>query len=381
MYIQRKPEPLGTEFKCVVDGFSGVMLWMEVQEGKERMRQKEFSSLGGTAACTLRGVKATRDFKNLPVDECSVEEPIRCFYGDSWFGSVKAISNIAKAGHHAVMMIKTSHSRTPKKWLERTMSDMPGGTWIVMEGQDEKENVPLICIGYKYNKKKTLVFLTTRGAGSTTKGEPYEARFPDKYGNLCVRHIARPQVISLYFKYSNVVDIHNQSRQADLSLEKKWVTEDCYFRIYTTILGIIVTDTWKLFKDKHHKGFCKVSISEFSDILAKELLDQAKEATLPVTNISGTETTDTESQVSQLTTQASTIKGGIHTRDFLKGGKQVRCIWCSRVNLVEKKTTLKCLECGKGFCRNHCWSHHVAHGGVPAAPKYGTKKRKRVFDE
>ena len=111
------------------------------------------------------------------------------------------------------------------------------------------------------------------------------------------------------------------------------MTENCYFRICTTILGIIVTDTWKLFKDKHHKGFRKVSISEFADILAKELLDQAKQPTLPV----GIETTDTESQVLQLTTQASTIKGKIHTRDFLTKGKQVRCIWCSRVNLVEKK--------------------------------------------
>ena len=47
-----------------MDGFSGIMLWMEVLEGKERMRMKEFSNLGGTAACTIRGVKATREFKN-----------------------------------------------------------------------------------------------------------------------------------------------------------------------------------------------------------------------------------------------------------------------------------------------------------------------------
>ena len=50
-------------------------------------------------------------------------------------------------------MIKPSHSRTPKKWLDNTMSDMPGGTWIIMEDIDEKEDLPLICIGYKYNKK------------------------------------------------------------------------------------------------------------------------------------------------------------------------------------------------------------------------------------
>ena len=125
------------------------MLWIEIQEGKERMRKKEFSELGGTAACTIRVVKATREFKDLPVDDLSVDEPKRCFYGNSWFGSVKAISNIAKTGHHAVMMIKTSHLHSPKKWLEKTMSNMPGGTWIVMEGINEKEKLPLICIGYK----------------------------------------------------------------------------------------------------------------------------------------------------------------------------------------------------------------------------------------
>ena len=68
-----------------------------------------------------------------------------------------------------------------------------------------------------------------------------------------------------------------------------------------------------------------------------------------------------------------------HTKIYLKN-RQVRCIWCSRVNPVEKKTTIMCKECGKGFCQDSsglsCWSDHVAIGGVPAAPARGTKKRK-----
>ena len=272
------------------------------------------------------------------MDNFSIDEPERCYYGDNWFDSFMAISNISKTGHHAVMMIKSSHSRTPKKWLESTMLDMPGGTWIVLEGRGAKGDVPLVCIGYKYNKKKTLVFLTTKGAGSTEKGDPYEARSPDKYRNLCVRHVSRPQEISLYFKYSNIVDVHNHSRQSDLSFEKKWITEYCYFRIYTTMLGIILTDTWILFKDRHCKGFRKISISEIADGLAKELLDQVKEATsLPLTNKSNTEGVETESEISQLSTQVSTTKELMHTMEFLKGRTQVRCIWCSCVNLIEKK--------------------------------------------
>ena len=40
------------------------MLWLEIQEGKERMKTKEFQGrLVGTAACVMRGVKASEDLE------------------------------------------------------------------------------------------------------------------------------------------------------------------------------------------------------------------------------------------------------------------------------------------------------------------------------
>ena len=60
----------------------------------------------------------------------------------------------------------------------------------------------------------------TRRAGATRHGEPYEGRFPDKFGNICIRHVARPEIISNYFLYFNFVDLHNQGRQFNLALEK-----------------------------------------------------------------------------------------------------------------------------------------------------------------
>lgn len=92
------------------------------------------------------------------------------------------------------------------------MKDFPGGTWITLVGKTECEEVDLVCIGYKYNKRTILTFLFTLGAGSSTAGEPYQARFPDKFGNLCICHVARPQMVSKYFKYSNVVDPQNEAR-------------------------------------------------------------------------------------------------------------------------------------------------------------------------
>ena len=153
------------------------------------------------------------------------------------------------------------------------MKDYPGGTWIVLES--EVDSINLFAVGYKYNKKKILTFIGTRGAGSTNAGEPYEARFPDKFGNVCTRHVARPSVVSNYFNYSNCVDMHNQSRQFDLGLEKKWVTVDPYFRLWVTILGMTVVDSWKLFHMIRGNSRKPSSLSQFTYQLVWEMVEMA----------------------------------------------------------------------------------------------------------
>ena len=73
-------------------------------------------------------------------------------------------------------------------------------------------NCDLARVGCKHNKKTVLTFALAQGTGSSEPGVPYEARFPDKHGNLCVRHVAHPQAIAKYFKNSSKVDVHNQVR-------------------------------------------------------------------------------------------------------------------------------------------------------------------------
>jgi len=71
---------------------------------------------------------------------------------------VKAVAPVGQSKNHACMVIKTGHSRTPKKFLEERMAQFPGGTWITLEGRAQKEGVDLVCIGYKYNKKSTYIY-------------------------------------------------------------------------------------------------------------------------------------------------------------------------------------------------------------------------------
>jgi len=52
---KQKPKPMGTEFKCAADGRYGLMLFLEIQEGKEAMRRAPFrNEMGAGAACAMR---------------------------------------------------------------------------------------------------------------------------------------------------------------------------------------------------------------------------------------------------------------------------------------------------------------------------------------
>ena len=86
-YIFRKPEPLGTKFKTVVCSVTGALLFIEVQRGKEGMKDSRYQKeLGSTAACTnqmMEEIRGTgqKSKKGGPKDR---------FLFDSWFASKKA---------------------------------------------------------------------------------------------------------------------------------------------------------------------------------------------------------------------------------------------------------------------------------------------------
>jgi hypothetical protein len=88
-------------------------------------------------------------------------------------------------------------------------------------------------------------------------------------------------VISEYFNDSNVIDSHNQARQGELRLEKRWVTHDCWFRLATTLIGMKVTDCWRAFKYamplKKHK---EITIKDFADGMAYDCIKNCFSSTM-----------------------------------------------------------------------------------------------------
>ena len=281
-FILRKPCPLGTEFKDTCDGETSIMLYLEIQRGRVEMpiRYPENRLHGATAACTLRQVLNTMKCGQKETDE-GIAVSRDTFYGDSWFASVKAATLVKQAGHEFVGPVKTSHKNFPKTQLETLMKEWPGGMSFVLEGVTPpsapgEPGCQLLAVGYKYNSRKVLSFVCTKDAGPTTNGIAYQAKWTDEYGNVRARPVERPEVISRYFQYSDVVDSHNHARQALLGLEKKWATQNCWFRLDCTIIGITLTDSWKAFKigaPTHIKSEKEISVVDFTERVVWDCLN------------------------------------------------------------------------------------------------------------
>jgi len=218
-HIPRKPEPLGTEFKCTADPTTGCMIALEIQRGKDGMKDQQHNvEYGNTAGCTMRLMNITNS-----------DGDCKAVKGDAWFGSVKNCANLKMKGYDSILQVKQNKALFPREIIDEALKDSPGGVHITLSGS--YNDVELKAIGYRYSRKTILYFVMTTNAGTTYAGEPYSMKYTDPHGNLCESLVERPDCISRYFEDSNTIDTHNHVRQSELALEKKWHTKDPFFRL------------------------------------------------------------------------------------------------------------------------------------------------------
>jgi hypothetical protein len=364
---------------------------MEIQRGKEGMKDALYNrQYGATAGCTVRLLE-----NSIPQGQGNIRHGIRA---DAWFGSVKAAMEVGIRGHECVFQVKTNSALYPKAFIEDALADAPGGVHIVLEGK-ASNGVPLAAIGYRYSRKTTLFFVCTRNAGSTVKGAEYVMKYTDGYGNICTRLVDRPDLIAKFFASSNVIDTHNQLRQFLLALEKKWLTQNAYFCLATTYLGINVVDTYHL--ANHHKIINvsandekKMSVCTFAGILANQLITQAEQlsmepsaqfkddtATLPTVSVTEKSPTSRLSSITSadmdgklIIRQLEDVNQQLHflvkyelTTDpsGRKRTKARQCKLCHIEGRGRKDTMYYCISCGlkSSFCNDSnrdCFKQHVA---------------------
>lgn len=116
----------------------------------------------------------------------------------------------------------------------------PSGSYIVLEAR--VDGVDLVFVGYKYNRRKVIFCVMTKGAAPTTPGKPYIARWSSGAGNIQTRNVRRPECFHRLFGNANNIDAHNQLRQDSLGLEKQWPTFCPWTKVVLTLIGICVID-------------------------------------------------------------------------------------------------------------------------------------------
>jgi len=184
----------------------------------------------------------------------------------------QAAVQVGKMGRHFIGVVKTGHGLFPKAFLKSHLTSAPAGSRVALSAI--VDGVDLMAVGYKYNMRKVLFLVATAGASPLEDGNPYIQRWADDFGNTVTRSIPRPYVLSNYFERSPRVDNHNQSRQHDLALEEAWNTQDCWFRLATTLCGIVTTDCWKItkFHVPYAHPYASMTIKDFSELMAKALI-------------------------------------------------------------------------------------------------------------
>ncbi len=279
-FLPEKPVTFGHHMKNLSDALIEAIGNLDLDRGADGMvTQPHFEEYGATASCCKRMVEGMSQIHEDNSNELII--------ADSWFGNMGSLRAITEPDpltgmrRNVIFSIKTGTGLFPKKQIKNHLKDAPAGCHVIYRGVDHVSQQSLWAIGWKFNKSKVLTYLATDQAGSIAPAsDPYKVKFPDRFGNMRFRNIPRPGIVQKYYLHNNCIDVHNNRRQHNLALEKKWITTNPYFRFHTTLIGINTVDCFHLAKWHDLLGPLKtagvgrspVSISKFAGVLSKQLI-------------------------------------------------------------------------------------------------------------
>ena len=262
--IDRKPKGVGCELKNSADADKKIILQLEIQEGAEVMNTKEYMSeykLAGTALL----LRLTKPWHGSG----------RAISADSAFASVTTAVACRKNGMHFTGLVKTATRMFPKLYLDEVEFKELGD--VTLTSSVEGHNIMAHAWGDKVRKCFVSTHSTTFPGKPSNKRRWIEMLDEDgeEVGQTEVfnKTVKRKKIVESYFDATSIIDINNHMRQGGLALETAWRTQSWTNRVVATVLGIVETDAYLLYK-KFHPGSSMLSHSDFTEAVAKALLMQ-----------------------------------------------------------------------------------------------------------
>ncbi len=96
--------------------------------------------------------------------------------------------------------MKQFRSCFSKEVIKKALKEAAGGVHIVLKATTWNE-VILVAVGYCYSHKTILHFVLTKNAGNASEGDPYEMKYTNSYGNICIHYVGWPEIISNFFAF------------------------------------------------------------------------------------------------------------------------------------------------------------------------------------
>jgi hypothetical protein len=350
---KRKPEGVGVELKNVCDAETGIMLGLEINEGKAAMAAKpHYATLGAGTSCVLRLVEHWQSSG-------------RVVTADAWFASVKTAKELHARGLFFIGPVKTAHKEFPKAYLSALPLEARGSHHTL---QAQEGAMHLIALVWLDKTKKQ--FIATCGA-TIPDSDPiirYRLRIQDGVLVNLPLTVARPMLVKQYFDAANAIDVHNHYRQGTIALERAVRTQCWWFRLFTTMLGVAITNAFLVFRHfhpNHRFVVCDTSMTSFVAQLAQELVTNTCFSASPMVlrHAQDVDDDDVESFVQEHVVAPLRLHP-IYKRE--KGSKlrsQLRCCSCGR------RSAYYCVYCLQhhgdfvGVCdpsktMEHCLARH-----------------------
>ena len=243
-YVERKPDPYGNEIKVLADGDAGNFLRLKIEEGERLHTEWDYhDEYGHTTAVSIHLLKPWFPPKPKPADWKT-----RIYGADSWFMGVKALEGIYVESDGTIYPfgdVKTNTARFDKEALA-SHCGAASGDWAVMTTQLKlPDNSKLDVMGVAHRRGPEVhTFISSHG--TTLPGNPQKHKDDDLncLGKLIPRKC--PQVLNEWTKLQPKIDIGNKRRQFLLAIERRYRTSSNPFRLFSTMLGIALVDTYEL---------------------------------------------------------------------------------------------------------------------------------------
>jgi len=241
----RKPRSQGCELKSCADAQTGIMMRLEILEGRARQGEKPFAQeLPPSTALVLR--------LTLPWFTSK-----RTVVADSAFASVQTAHEVLKRGMHFIGVVKTGHKRFPRRYMLRWSNDgtLRRGAHKLLTSTVRVDGVNKRLTAVCWKDKLPKMLIGTRGA--TIPGTPIKRvrftvrRYRQSRKLVKQKHdltIHRPKMVEQYFTNFSAIDIHDHLRQGSLCIEESWKTKIWWHRIFASVLAMIFVDSYRMYQ-------------------------------------------------------------------------------------------------------------------------------------